>query len=216
MTLKNERWKLKNIQYCSLLSNIFHWVQPLPRGSWESGKWTKTCIKATSDISDYRVNRPKTGSKQTERASGEGHLANFATIVARGENIVIDLTQSEFQTGRFWGWSYIMVLRKKSKTFSLAHTLNRSPHSLRYGRRRKARASPRRGGEPRNSVIRALGGSRANTLAVASPLGESPNYVVLPRGGGRRPPGAASHRTCMGVGPFFFGSVWDTKFQNVS
>ena len=96
-----------------------------------------------------------------------------------------------------------MILRKKSKILLLAHTLNRSPHSLRYGRRRKARASPRRGGEPRNSVIRALGGSRANTLAVASPLGESPNYVVLPRGGGRRPPRAASHRTCMG-GPFLF------------
>ena len=91
-----------------------------------------------------------------------------------------------------------MILRKKSKILLLAHTLNRSPHSLRYGRRRKARASPRRGGEPRNSVIRALGNSRANTLAVASPLGESPNYVVLPRGGGRRAPPAASHRTCMG------------------
>ena len=55
-------------------------------------------------------------------------------------------------------------------------------------------------------MSRALGGSRANTLAVASPLGDSPNYVVLPRGGGRRPPRAASHRTCMGVGPFFFGA----------
>ena len=92
-----------------------------------------------------------------------------------------------------------MVLRKKSKTFSLAHTLNRSPHSLRYGRRRAARASPRREGEPRNSVSRALYGSRANTLAVASPLGDSPNYVVLPRVGGRRAPPAASHTTCMGA-----------------
>ncbi len=97
------------------------------------------------------------------------------------------------------------VLRKKSKTFSLAHTLNRSPRSLRYGRRRKARASPRRGGEPRNSGSPLLGDSRANTLAVASPLGESPNYVVLPRGGGRRPPRAASHRTCIGCWSFLFG-----------
>ena len=97
-----------------------------------------------------------------------------------------------------------MILRKKSKILLLAHTLNRSPLTLRYGRRRKARASPRRGGEPRNSVIRALGDSRANTLAVASPLGESPNYVVLPRGGGRRAPPAASHRTCMGPVLFFF------------
>ena len=99
-----------------------------------------------------------------------------------------------------------MVLRKKSKTFSLAHTLNRSPHSLRYGRRRKARASPRRGGEPRNSVSPPLGDSRANTLAVASPLGDSPDYVVLPRGGGRRPPRAASHRTCMGAVLSFLGA----------
>ena len=96
-----------------------------------------------------------------------------------------------------------MILRKKSKILLLAHTLNRSPHSLRYGRRRKARASPRRGGEPRNSVIRALGNSRANTLAVASPLGESPNYVVLPRVGGRRAPPAASHTTCMGADILF-------------
>ena len=73
-------------------------------------------------------------------------------------------------------------------------------------RPRKARASPRRGGEPRNSVIRALGDSRANTLAVASPLGESPNYVVLPRGGGRRPPPAASHITCMGAVLSFLGA----------
>ncbi len=55
-------------------------------------------------------------------------------------------------------------------------------------------------------MIRALGGSRANTLAVASPLGESPNYVVLPRGGGRRPPRAASHRTCMGAVLSFLGA----------
>ena len=106
----------------------------------------------------------------------------------------------------FEGDRALLHLEKKPKILLLAHTLNRSPHSLRYGRRRKARASPRRGGEPRNSVSRALGGSRANTLAVASPLGDSPNYVVLPRGGGRRPPRAASHRTCMGVGPFFFGA----------
>ena len=99
-----------------------------------------------------------------------------------------------------------MILRKKSKILLLAHTLNRSPLTLRYGRRRKARASPRRGGEPRNSVIRALGDSRANTLAVASPLGESPNYVVLPRGGGRRPPPAASHITCMGAVLSFLGA----------
>jgi len=99
-----------------------------------------------------------------------------------------------------------MILRKKPKILLSAHTLNRSPHSLRYGRRRKARASPRRGGEPRNSVIRALGDSRANTLAVASPLGESPNYVVLPRGGGRRPPPAASHITCMGAVLSFLGA----------
>ena len=96
-----------------------------------------------------------------------------------------------------------MILRKKSKILLLAHTLNRSPLTLRYGRRRKARASPRRGGEPRNSVIRALGNSRANTLAVASPLGDSPNYVVLPRVGGRRAPPAASHTTCMGADILF-------------
>ena len=96
-----------------------------------------------------------------------------------------------------------MILRKKSKILLLAHTLNRSPHSLRYGRRRKARASPRRGGELRNSVIRALGGSRANTLAIVSPLGDSPNYVVLPRVGGRRAPPAASHTTCMGADILF-------------
>ena len=111
-------------------------------------------------------------------------------------------------TKRVSNWKILRVIRryyleKKVKNPSLSSHFNRSPHSLRYGRRRKARASPRRGGELRNSVIRALGGSRANTLAVASPLGESPNYVVLPRGGGRRPPRAASHRTCMG-GPFLF------------
>ena len=99
-----------------------------------------------------------------------------------------------------------MILRKKPKILLSAHTLNRSPHSLRYGRRRKARASPRRGGEPRNSVWRALGGSRANTLAVASPLGATPYSVVLPRGGGRRAPRAASHRTCMGAVLSFLGA----------
>ena len=67
-----EKWavKIKRIQYFSILRNIFHLVQPLPRGatgSWESGKWTKTWIKATSD---YRVNGPKPGSKQTDRALG--------------------------------------------------------------------------------------------------------------------------------------------------
>ena len=90
---------------------------------------------------------------------------------------------------------------KKVKNPSLS---SRSPLTLRYGRRRKARAPPRRGGEPRNSVSSAPGGSRANTLAVASLLGYSPNYVVLPRGGGRRAPPAASHRTCMGPVLSFF------------
>ena len=101
----------------------------------------------------------------------------------------------------------MILLEKKAKNpkillsarSQLSHfeSLNRSPLTLRCGRWRKARASPRRGGEPRDSVIRALGDSRANTLAVASPLGESPNYVVLPRGGGRRAPPAAPHTTCM-------------------
>ena len=62
---------------------------------------------------------------------------------------------------------------------------------------------PRRGGEPRNSESRAVGGSRANTLAIVSPLGDSPNYVVLPRVGGRRAPPAASHTTCMGADILF-------------
>ena len=117
----------------------------------------------------------------------------------------------QLNTKRVSNWKILRVIRryyleKKVKNPSLSSHFNRSPHSLRYGRRRKARASPRRGGEPRNSVIRALGNSRANTLAVASPLGESPNYVVLPRGGGRRPPPAASHITCMGAVLSFLGA----------
>ena len=53
------------------------------------------------------------------------------------------LTQGEFQSGRFWGWSCIMILRKKPKILLSAHTLNRSPHSLRYGRRAPPAASHR-------------------------------------------------------------------------
>ena len=43
-------------------------------------------VQSNTDLNEYGVNGPKPGSKQTERSSGEGHLANFETIGERGKH----------------------------------------------------------------------------------------------------------------------------------
>ena len=105
---------------------------------------------------------------------------------------------------------YLSLLLRNILEFCVSHDAPKkkrtNTHTKFYGRRRAAVASPRREGEPRNSVSRRAGRRPRGYWRDCPRERDSPNYVVLPRDGERRAPFAASHRTCMGAVLSFLGA----------